>query len=152
MTKHGYTNNMDNNEKLLIAIIRVSESYKKESTKIFNKYNLSFSKYTILRLLESSENRQNTFSNLSKLMLVSGANITPMAKRLEKDGLITKLNDHKDERLTFLKITQKGIETIENIANEKDHLIDKYLCEFSEEKKKDLLASMKSILYRFSSL
>ena len=148
MGKYGYTSNMDASEKLLIAIVRVSESYKKDSYSIFRNYGLAFAQYTVLRVLEGSENGQNTMGNVSKIMLVSGANITPIAKRLEKNGFLIKRNDSNDDRLTILEITPKGRQTIKNIENEKNALVKKYLTGYSDKMKQEFLANLRNTLHR----
>jgi MarR family 2-MHQ and catechol resistance regulon transcriptional repressor len=53
-------------------------------------------------------------------MLVPGANITGLAKRLQKDGFIVKKSDERDERVTILEITPKGKRTLKYIEKEKD--------------------------------
>jgi len=146
--QYGYTSNMDISEKLLIAIVRVSEAYKKDSSAIFKNYGLTFAQYTVLRVLEGSENGQNTMGNVSKIMLVSGANTTPIAKRLEKSGFLIKRSDPKDDRLTILEITPKGRQTIANIETEKNELLSRYLPGYTDERKTEILSSVRDILYR----
>jgi len=149
--KFGYTSNMDIGEKLLIATVRVSESYKKDSSAIFRNYDLTFAQYTVLRVLEGSENGQNTMGNVSKVMLVSGANTTPIAKRLEKNGFLIKRNDPNDDRLIILEITPKGRQTIKNIENEKNALVNKYLAGYPDTLKKEFLANLRDTLHKAQS-
>ena len=52
MGKYGYTSDMDFNEKLMIGIVRLSESYKKASSAIFRNYGLTFAQYTALQIRE----------------------------------------------------------------------------------------------------
>jgi MarR family transcriptional regulator, 2-MHQ and catechol-resistance regulon repressor len=147
--KYGYTSNMDISEKLLIAIVRVSEAYKKDSSAIFKDYGLTFAQYTVLRVLEGSENRQNTIGNVSKIMLVSGANTTPIAKRLEKNGFLEKRKDPKDDRLTILEITPKGSQTLANIQTKKNELLRGYLSGYNDERKNEILTAIRDILKTF---
>ena len=65
-------------------------------------------------------------------MLVPGANITGIAKRLEKDGFIIKKSDAADERVTILEITPKGKRTLKNIVKEKDERLKLMLKDLSE--------------------
>jgi MarR family 2-MHQ and catechol resistance regulon transcriptional repressor len=78
-------------------------------------------------------------------MLVPGANMTGIAKRLERDGFITRKSDPKDERITLLEITPKGRRTLKNIENEKDKTIAIILKDLSNNKL-DLLARVKRII------
>jgi MarR family 2-MHQ and catechol resistance regulon transcriptional repressor len=146
--KYGYTSNMTTDEKLLIAVVRVSESYKKESSLIFKKYGLTYAQYTILRVLQGSENGQNTMGNVSRVMHVTGSNITPIAKRLEKNRFLIKKNAPRDDRLTILEITPKGRKIIKDMENEKNALVREYLGGYPEGVKLKILAYLKRSLYR----
>ena len=141
----GYKGDLDINEKLMVAIVKASETYKKNAGAIFRNYGLTFSQYNVLRILNNSPNGKNTISITGRIMLVSGANMTGVAKRLEKDGFIIRRGDSNDERITWLEITPKGKQTIKNITSAKDKLIQAFLMDFSEEEKKDVLEHIKQI-------
>jgi DNA-binding MarR family transcriptional regulator len=79
-------------------------------------------------------------------MLVPGANITGIAKRLAKDGFIIKKSDPRDDRVTILKITPKGKKALQKIATQKDQRLKLMLKNLSVEQKRDLLDQVKSIL------
>jgi MarR family 2-MHQ and catechol resistance regulon transcriptional repressor len=67
--------------------------------------------------------RINRQFDVSRIMLVPGANITGIAKRLVKVGFIVKKSDSANERVTILEITPKGKRTLKNIENEKDECL-----------------------------
>jgi DNA-binding MarR family transcriptional regulator len=79
-------------------------------------------------------------------MLVPGANITGIAKRLAKDGFIIKKSDPRDDRVTILKITPKGKKALQKIATQKDQRLKLMLKNLSVEQKRDLIDQVKSIL------
>lgn len=103
-------------EKLMVAIIRASEFMRKEATGMLRNYGLTFAQYNILRALEAAENGQRTMTDLSKIMVVSGGNITGIAKRLEANGFVIKKGHSGDERITILEITPKGKRSLKNIS------------------------------------
>ena len=141
----GYKGDLDIGEKLMVAIVKASETYKKSAGAIFRNYGLTFSQYNVLRVLNNSPHGRNTITITGRIMLVSGANMTGIAKRLEKDGFIIRKSDTQDERITLLEITPKGRQAIKNISAEKDVLIDTFLMDFSEEERKDVLEDIKRI-------
>ena len=141
----GYKGDLDINEKLMVAIVKASEIYQKKAGAIFRNYGLTFSQYNVLRVLNNSPNGKNTITITSRIMLVSGANMTGIAKRLEKDGFIIRRSDTSDERITLLEITPKGKQTIKNISAAKDDLIKTFLNGFYEEKKLNALEDIKCI-------
>ena len=146
MVNGGYKNDLNLDEKVMMAVVRLAEFFKKNSANIFKNYGLTFPQYNVLRVLDSSENRQNTISNVGKIMLVSGANMTGIAKRLEKNGFLLRKSDPRDERITLLKITPKGREQLKNISSEKDANIARYLEHFSDEQKKEVLTLLRSVI------
>jgi len=79
-------------------------------------------------------------------MLVPGANITGIAKRLEKDGFIIKKSDSSDERVTLLEITPKGKRTLKNIEQEKDECLELMLKNLTENQKLEFLGTVKRII------
>ncbi len=151
MPKYGYKSNLDLNEKVLIAIVRASEAYKKDCSSIFRNYGLTFAQYTVLRVLEASVDGRNTMSNVGRVMLVSGANMTGIAKRLEKNGFLIRKKDPGDDRLTILEITTKGRKALSDIEVEKNELLEHYLEGYTDELKQDLLEGLKKILRRTNS-
>ena len=146
MLDGGYKNDLSLDEKVMMAIVRLAEVFKKSSSNIFKNYGLTFPQYNALRVLDSSDNKQNTISNVSKIMLVSGANMTGIAKRLEKNGFILRKSDPSDERITLLEITPKGRERLKAISSEKDEGITRYLKTFSDEQKNEVLELIRSVI------
>src|SRR5512139_3294934 len=100
-----YKSDMSIDEKVMMAIVRVAERFKKNSSATFKKWGLTFSQYNLLRVLDSSKAGQNTMKDVNRIMLVSSANMTGIAKRLEKNGFIIRSNDPNDDRRKMLQIT-----------------------------------------------
>jgi DNA-binding MarR family transcriptional regulator len=151
MGRFGYTSNMNLSEKMLIAIVRVSEMYKKSSSLMLKNFGLTFAQYTVLRVLEGSENGTNTITNIGNVMLVSGANMTGIAKRMEKTDLIIRKNDPTDERKKLIEITPRGKQKLKDIRSEKDNLINHYLSDMPDEKRIELVDILKKLITRGSS-
>jgi DNA-binding MarR family transcriptional regulator len=141
-----YKSDLSTNEKVLMGIVRAAEIFKRNHSAVFRNYGLSFPQYNVLRVLEASKNGQNKISAISRIMLVPGANITGIAKRLEKDGFIIKKADPADERVTILEITPKGKRTLKNIEDEKDAWLELMLKNLSPNQKVELLDKVKLIL------
>ena len=146
MSQTNYRNDLTLNEKMLMAIVRAAENFKRTHSAIFKQYGLSFPQYNILRVLESSHRGQNKISTVGKIMLVPGANMTGLAKRLEQKGFIVRQPDPTDERVTLLKITPKGKQTLARIKNGKDAVIERILQDFTHEDKTVLLEKVKQLI------
>ncbi len=146
MSDSAYKSDMSIDERVMMAIVRVAEGFKKNSTAIVTKWGLTFSQYNLLRVLDSSENGQNTMKNVNRIMLVSSANMTGIAKRLEKSGFIIRTNDPKDDRSKRLQITPEGARVVKDISDHKERSLKKYLKNYSEEHKYELLEILREIL------
>lgn len=143
-----YVNDLSADEKIIMALVRAAEKYKKESGAIFKRYGLTFSQYNALRVLDASKDGQNTISNVSRTMLVSGANMTGVAKRLEKNGFLYRKSDPRDERVTLLVISGKGRETLQEIAYAKNRFVEAYLSGYSAEEKATFFSMLKRVIKR----
>lgn len=141
----NYKSGLKLDEKVMVALVKASEVYKKDSDVIYKDYGMTFSQYNVLRVLNNSKNGQNTVTVASKIMMVSGPNMTGIAKRLEKNGFILRKHDPKDERITLLEITPKGKRVLNNIKDAHNENIRNYLRGFSEADKKGLLENLKQV-------
>jgi MarR family 2-MHQ and catechol resistance regulon transcriptional repressor len=146
MKPERYVSDLSKSEKLLMAMVRAAEIFKRTHSAIFRNYGLSFPQYNILRVLDASRNGINRISEVSRIMLVPGANMTGLTKRLEKNGFIIRKSDPKDERVTLLEITPKGKKTLKNIEQEKDRSTEIMLKGFSQEDITDFLDKLKRLI------
>lgn len=146
MGKYKYKDDLGTDEKVLLAAVKVSESWKKNCSSIFKNFGLTYPQYNVLRALLASENGINTITNISVAMTVSGANMTGIAKRMEARGFLLRKSDPNDERKTMLEITPKGIQTIKNIAEDIHRLIAHLLQDIPAAQRKDLLETLKKVI------
>lgn len=146
MSNSAYKSNLSIDEKLMVTIVRMAEQFKKDSSLIFKNYGLTFPQYNVLRVLNDSENGQNTITSTGNVLLVTGANMTGIAKRLEKNGFLIRKGDPNDERITLLEIAPKGRQTLDNISQEKDENIERYFTDCTEDEKEKLLESIRKLL------
>ncbi len=146
MTDSGYKSDMSIDERVMMAIVRVAERFKKESSIYLKCYDITFPQYNVLRVLDASKNGQNTMKNVNRIMLISSANMTGITKRLEKVGFINRRNAPEDDRLKYLEITPKGKQVLKCIFDRKEQIIKKYLLKYSDEKKSEMLSLLREIL------
>ncbi len=148
MNEFKYTSDLSADEKVLMAVVRAAEIFKRNHASVFRDYGLSFAQYNVLRVLDASANGQNRMSEISRIMLVAGANITGIAKRLVADGFVIKKSDPTDERVTILEITPKGKRTLRHIEQKKDAWLELMLADLSKSERLDLLEKMRRIIRR----
>jgi len=139
-------------EKVMVFIVMASELFKKQSSAIFRQYGLTFSHYNVIKYLVSCEEGKDTAGNVSRHMLVTGASVTGLAKRMEKAGLIERKNDAKDERLTMLQVTPAGVKAVKAIREIQGQHIAEYLQTFPAERKEKVLSILKHIVRKGKQL
>ena len=142
----NYNSDLTLDEKVMMAVVRAAECFKRAQTSIFKKHGLSFPQYNILRVLDASDDGQNKISAVGKIMLTPGANMTGLAKRLEQNNFIDRKPDPKDERVTLLAITKKGQKTLKLIKDEKNKAIDSILADLNSTEKNWFLEKIKSVI------
>jgi DNA-binding MarR family transcriptional regulator len=146
MRSANYRSDLSIDEKVLMGVVRAAESFKRIFSAIFKKYDLSFPQYNILRVLDASTDGQSRITEVSRIMLVPGANMTGLAKRLERSGFILRKSDARDERATLLEITSTGKETLKKIEKERDQGLKKMLNSFSKDEKQVLIEQVKRLI------
>lgn len=67
---------------------------------------ITYPQYLVLLVLW--ENNDITINEICLKLLLNTNTLTPMLKRMEKDGLITRLRSTVDERKVMISLTQKG--------------------------------------------
>jgi DNA-binding MarR family transcriptional regulator len=142
------TNRSDPNldENIMIAVVRAAEIFKRMVSAIFREYDLSFPQYNVLRVLDASKEGQSRITDVSRIMLVPGANMTGLAKRLEKNGFIVRKSDPSDERVTVLEIMPKGKKVLANIEKDRDNYLYAMLKGFPEQEKREILNKVKRLI------
>jgi DNA-binding MarR family transcriptional regulator len=147
MKRENYQSDMSPDEKLLMSVVKAGEIFKRAVSAVFRSHGLSFPQYNVLRVLDAYKDGQVKISDVSRIMLVAGANITGVAKRLEKSGFILRKADANDERVTILEITPKGRETLKAIEKER-HECDQAMLEgFSEKEKLELMTKVRQLIH-----
>jgi len=152
MSEAAYNAGMSIDERVMMALVRVAERFKKNSAAMVKNWGLTFPQYNLLRVLEASEDGENTMKNVNRIMLVSSANMTGIAKRLEKNGFIIRTNDPNDDRSKRLQITPEGTRVLKAISDHHERKVRRYLTKYSDEQKSKLLVTLRAIHKQAKSL
>lgn len=137
---------LSSDEKVMIALVRVAEFFKRRSSCIFNYHGLSFSQYNVLRLLETAPAGRLSITEISRRLLVSTPNMSGIAKRLEKSEFATRGSDEHDERKTILEITPKGKKVVSDIRSDQEINVRDFLDCCPDTQRSDMLKMLKKML------
>ena len=75
---------------------------------LLRKVDLTYTQFVVMMYFW--ERKSSNVKELGKIMLLDSSTLTPLLKKLEKKGLITRTKSTVDERNLVLELTKKGIE------------------------------------------
>lgn len=84
----------------------------KEVTKryqpLLNEIDLTYTQYIVMMVLW--EQKQINVKHLGEMLFLDSGTLTPLLKKLEAKGYITRTRNEQDERSVIISVTQKGID------------------------------------------
>lgn len=76
---------------------------------------------------------------LSRLLMVTGGNVTGLADRLAEEGLIERRDDPRDRRAYYVSLTAKGREQFKLMAREHEQWVTSLFAVLSAQELRQLL-------------
>lgn len=67
---------------------------------------ITYTQYIVLMVLWDCDNI--AVRELGKKLFLDNGTLTPLLKKMEKEGYINRRRNHKDERMVIISLTQKG--------------------------------------------
>lgn len=108
-----YNQNTKLNLLTLVTLTRAEQKiHQKEYLTIKNK-GITVTQFGVLEALYHKGDMK--ICDIIDRILTTSGNITVVIKNLEKEGLVTKYVDQNDKRGIYIRITQAGMDIIENI-------------------------------------
>lgn len=71
-----------------------------------DKYNLTYTQYIAMLVLWEDE--KTTVKGIGKRLHLDSGTLTPLLKKIESMGLITRYRDVNDDRVVIVELTEKG--------------------------------------------
>lgn len=106
---------------------------------VFESFNLHRGQGRLFDKLEAGDGISQ--KELARRMNITPATLTRMVQNMERHGLVTRITDSKDQRITLITITEKGLE-IKAKLNEKLKIVDGKIFKNFTQDEKDLLENM----------
>jgi DNA-binding MarR family transcriptional regulator len=101
-------------------------------------------RYTLLMTLLFSRENLMAQNEISRALNVSRTNITNLIDGLERDGLVERMPNPADRRVSYARLTERGREVCEELMPSMTALMQDATRDFSKEER----AQLKSYLYR----
>lgn len=129
-------------ERSLVAIFRGYNTVMKEFSRLFSRFGLTEPQFNILLLLAREGKEGMMLSEIGQKMLVSKADITGLADRLEREGLVVRDGRLNDRRAKVAKITEKGLGVVKKVVPLHCETINRITSVLDEPEKKALVDTL----------
>lgn len=91
---------------LCFLLYASSREMTKQYKPLLEKLNVTYPQYLVLLLLW--EHKTLTVKKMGELLYLDSGTLTPMLKRMEQQGLITRKRSEEDERSVLISLTEDG--------------------------------------------
>jgi DNA-binding MarR family transcriptional regulator len=108
---------------LCFAIYSTNLAVNRLNKPVLDELGLTYLQYVALVLLY--EHNDQTVSSLSDKLFLESSTLTPLLKRLEAMGHVTRQRDPQDERVVKVNITAKGRKVREKALDYREQLVEK---------------------------
>ena len=91
---------------LCFALYACSRSLTRLYRPLLNQLEITYPQYLVLMVLW--EDKKQSVSTLGQRLLLDSGTLTPLLKRMEKNGLVERIRSREDERKVVVRLTDKG--------------------------------------------
>lgn len=106
MKKNDTIDNLLLNKQLCFAIYSANLALNNVYRKALAKLDITYSQYLVMLVLW--EKNDQTVSEIGSKLFLDSATLTPLLKRLETAGLLSRHRSQKDERQVIISLTEQG--------------------------------------------
>ena len=92
---------------LCFPIYLCSKEIIRKYTPLLDELDLTYTQYIVMMYFW--EKKKSNVKEISKTLLIDSSTLTPLLKKLENKGYVTRVRSVKDERNLEVEITKKGI-------------------------------------------
>src|SRR5262245_55521131 len=115
--------------RLWVRLLRATRLVESETRERFkSKFNVTLPRFDVMAALYRHPDGM-LMSEISRFLMVSNGNVTGIADRLVKDGLVVRSQRNGDRRTSFLRLTGKGRAAFAAMAAAHENWIDELLGE-----------------------
>ena len=131
----------------VITLTQVNGYFTKVLNENISKFGLNLTDFSVLDLL--FQKGEQTTQKIGEKMLITSGSITYIVNKLEKMGLICRNKSEADKRITYIKLTKKGRETIFELLPLQIEKINEIFSDFTKEDLVNLNCLLKKFNFSF---
>lgn len=136
--------------KALTTILRASSSVERVVKEDMISYGLNATEFTVMEYLYNKG--KQPIQMIGKKILLASSSITYVIDRLEEKGLVQRVADVKDRRVTFAELTKEGYCKMEDIFPKHAQTIEKVFKNLSDSDLNKLRTLLKEVGYEAAKL
>ena len=111
---------------LCFAVYSAHLAFNQKYRKLLAPLGLTYPQYLVMLVLWEKD--QVTVSEIGKKLFLESSTLTPMLKRLEKMGVISRQRSEQDERQVFIFLTEKGQELRQQAQSIPEFILENTHC------------------------
>jgi len=129
-----------------LCIYLTGDLIKKRARDFFRSYNITDVQFNVLDLLKNEAQNGGglTQAKLGKMMVVKRSNVTSILDRMERDGLVERIDVPGDRRYNEVRLTDKGRTVVEKVKDAYMTGVEELLADLTQEE----MASLMNMLSR----
>ena len=112
--------------------------------RLAREFGITLPKFDVMAALARREAAM-TMTEVSRLLMVSNGNVTGLADRLVAEGLVVRIANEKDRRATFVRLTRKGLNLFETMAEAHERWVNEILASFSDEQSETMIGLLDTL-------
>lgn len=128
-------------EQLCFSVYNASKQFTKLYREALEPFQLTYPQYITLLVLWEKD--KQTVTELGKRLALDSGTLTPMLKRMEHLGYITRIRHVEDERRVYIELTEKAVEIQPEVLQSVDNCLQ--LLGFEEQDFTQLLTRIQAL-------
>jgi DNA-binding MarR family transcriptional regulator len=100
---------------LMLQLMLTREAVVRVQERLFEAHGLTIQQYNVLRIVRGGPTKGHPIYEIERRMIYRFANVTRLVDRLEVQGLLKRVADPKDRRVSRVVITPKGRRLMERL-------------------------------------
>lgn len=130
----------------VLNVVHTASLLVKEGDRVFKPLGLTDSWFNVLMLIRyQSENGRINQSKLGRMLLVNRSNVTGLVDRMERAGLVRRVDDPADRRVNMVEMTDKGHETLKQAYDIYHGRIEQALAGLDDSERRALIRLLESV-------
>ena len=132
---------------ILVKLRKIIRSINLESKRIEKQFGISIPQLLCLQFLSDQKDFRAPSKDIKSYMNLNASTITGIIKRLEQKGLVARLPEPKDRRISLITLTAKGAELLKDSPVTLQEKISKRLASLDETDLRQLDSSIQLLVY-----